>query len=462
MRGIIAAVALVAVWVTAGVAFGATIPEFVLLGVAAYAVFHLGARRLSLISLAAPDSSFFGRRWKRYASMAAALVLVPGLMAQQTIASGHWVDGSWAVLLMAGALTGGYLILRRLLATLVVAALVVLGTSWALAPSLASERQGDPVLLSELTAEEQAGALDGYRGLLVAEVTPGADRPVRVAGLGIADDTPIEVGSMTKAMTGLVIADSVRRGELDLSSPVSAYLPGLGGSPAGEVTMRELVTHTAGYVNVGSATRRRAIWTAPLGRNFFDTDLDQMMAEARAGDLSTRGSYVYSNLGAAIAGQATAAAAGMPYADLMRKRLFEPLGMDHTMLQDDHPLVEVGTSASGFPVRPWVFGAYSPAGAVVSTVGDIATFASAILDERAPGLSALEPTTPTSEPNTRIGIFWHVTTTPGQTIAWHQGLTGGYAAYLGIDRANDRAVILLSDVAVPGIQELGSHLLARR
>ena len=461
MRVITAAAAFVAAWVAAGVIAGAAIPEFVLLGVATYAVFHVSVRRLSLVSLAAPDARFFGRRWKRYASVAASLVLAPALMAQQTLASGHWVDGSWAVLLMAGALGGGYLVLRRLLATLVVAALVVLGTSWALAPSLATSRHGDPGLLFALTAEERAGALDGYGGLLVADVA-GEDRTVRVAGLGIADDTPMEVGSLTKAMTGLVIADSVRRGELDLGVPVSTYLPGLAGSPAGEVTLRELVTHTSGYANVGPATRRRAIWTAPVGHNFFETGLSQMMTEARAGDLSTRGSYAYSNLGAAIAGQAAAAAAGMSYADLMKARLFQPLGMDSTAVQDEHPLVDAGRSASGIPVRPWVFGAYAPAGAVVSTIADIATFASAILADRAPGLSAIEPTTPTSEPDTGIGIFWHVTSAHGQTIAWHQGLTGGYSAYLGIDRARERAVILMSDVAVPGIQELGSHLLARR
>lgn len=462
MRAIAAAVAFLAPCLAAAVGIAATVPTFVLLGVSAYCTFHLAVRRLSVASLAAPDSRFFARRWTRMASVAAAVVLVPGLMAVQTLASGHWVDGSWAVLLMTGALIVGYVVLRRLLVTLVVAALVVMGTSWALAPNPAAERLGDPDLLSALTAAERAGALEGYGDLLVAEVTPGRDRTVRVAGLGIAEDTPMEVGSLTKAMTGLVIADSVRRGELDLGRPVSTYLPGLAGSAAGEVTLRELVTHTSGYVNVGSATRRRAIWNAPAGRNFFGADLDQTTAEARAGGLGSRGSYVYSNLGAAIAGQAAAAAAGMPYADLMRTRLFEPLGMDHTAVQDERPLVGGGRSASGFPVRPWVFGAYAPAGAVVSTVGDLAKLATAILGGRAPGLSALEPVAPTSEADIGIGIFWHVTTGPGQTIAWHQGLTGGYAAYIGVDLADDRALVLLSDVAAPGIQELGGRLIARR
>ena len=224
--------------------------------------------------------------------------------------------------------------------------------------------------------------------------------------------------------------------------------------------MQELVTHTSGYVNVGSDTRRRAIWSAPLGRNFFDTSRGQMIREARQGDLATRGSYVYSNLGAAMAGQATAAAAGMPYADLMRTRLFEPLGMHHTAIQDDRSLVEGGESQSGLHVQPWVFDGYAPAGAVVSTVGDVATFALAILDGSAPGMTALEPTTATDRSNTRIGILWDISTVDGQSITWHNGLTGGYASFLGVNRAQHRAIIVLWDVAIPTIDGVGISLLS--
>ena len=49
---------------------------------------------------------------------------------------------------------------------------------------------------------------------------------------------------MTKAMTGLVIADAVSRGEIRMDAPVATYLPQLDGSPAGAATIHELVTHT--------------------------------------------------------------------------------------------------------------------------------------------------------------------------------------------------------------------------
>ena len=106
--------------------------------------------------------------------------------------------------------------------------------------------------------------------------------------------------------------------------------------------------------------------------------------------------------------------------------------------------------------------AYAPGAAAVSTTGDLAKLATALLDGTAPGMAALEPTTATDQSNTRIGDFWHTSTwQTGQTITHHAGQTGGYASYLGLDRPGTKAVIVLSDVANDA-SDLGSQLLADR
>ena len=262
---------------------------------------------------------------------------------------------------------------------------------------------------------------------------------------------------MTKAMTGLVIADAVRRGEVRMDAPVATYLPQLEGSPAGTATLQELVTHTAGYAEFGAATVRRAAWMAPLGKNFFTADSAQMTEETRNQTLRGRGRYAYSTLGSAIAGQAVAAAAHLSYPDLMRTRLFEPLGMSDTAIQVGHPLVAGGRSESGLPVQPWVMDAYAPGGAAVSTTRDLAKLATALLDGTAPGMAALEPTTATDQSNTRIGSFWRTSTwVTGQTITHHAGQTSGYASYLGLDRPRHKAVIVLSDIANDGATSAAS------
>jgi CubicO group peptidase (beta-lactamase class C family) len=171
---------------------------------------------------------------------------------------------------------------------------------------------------------------------------------------------------------------------------------------------------------------------------------------------------VYSTLGSAIAGQAVASAAHLSYPDLMRTRLFEPLGMSDTSIQVGPALVAGGRSESGLPTQPWVMDAYAPGAAAVSTTRDLAKLATALLDGTAPGMAALEPTTATDGSNTRVGSFWNSSTwVTGQTITHHAGQTSGYASFLGLDRTGHKAVVVLSDIANDGA-DLGCELLVDR
>ena len=423
-----------------------------------------GTRRRLLGVLLARDTATFARRWPGKLLVAVVLIAIPATMILISVGGGRfgqYADDSWKALLMLAVLLGCYLVTRRLVLTVLVGAVAVALASWTLAPDLAATRNGDSAVLAHLDHQASMGMLAGYESVAVAEIDLDATQPVRLAGIGADGTTPMEVGSMTKALTGLVIADAVRRGEIRMDAAVSTYLPDLKGSPAGTVTMDELVTHSSGIAEFGNSTLRQAAWKAPLGLNFFTSTSAQMTSEARAQDLSGRGDYAYSTLGSALAGQAVAAAAHMSYPDLMRTRLFEPLGMRQTSIEVDHARVEGGKSATGLPVQPWVMDAYAPGAAAVSTTRDLAKLATALLDGTAPGMSALEPTSGTDESNSRIGAFWEVSTwETGQTITSHAGQTGGYASYLGVDRPRNKAVIVLSDVANDA-SDLGTQLLAR-
>jgi CubicO group peptidase (beta-lactamase class C family) len=456
-------VALTVAWVAVGSVLGAGFSALLPPAVAVVLLVHLAVRRRKLRTAFGRDSASFARRWPGKVLVAAVLLAIPAAMTLLSFSAGRYADDSWTALLMLIVLAGGYALSGRLLPTVLVAGLLVSGTSWVLAPHLATAAHGDPRLLARLDHARGIGMLAGLHDLAVAQVDLDSAQPVTFAGLGADMNTPMEVGSLTKAMSGLVIADAVRRGELRMDVPVSTYLPRLAGSPAGTVTMNELVTHTSGYVEFGAQTLRRAAWKAPIGANFVTTDTAQMTRETRSGSLATRGHYVYSTLGAATAGQAAAAAAGMSYPDLMRTRLFAPLGMTHTAIQSRHALVPRGRSNTGLPVQPWVFDAYAPGGAAVSTVTDLAKLATVLLEGTAPGMTALEPASATSQSNTRIGDFWQVSTwQTGQTITWHNGQTGGYTSYFGLDRTHHKAVIVLSDVANPATDGLGIDLLAER
>ncbi len=466
MLEVVAAIGLVATWLALVILLEVGFIGAAMVGVLVPAAFATLVRRQPLRTLLVRDTASFARGWPGTVLVAAVLIALPVAMVLSSVAGdryGRYADDSWKALLLLVVLAGTYLASRRLLLTVLVAAVSVAVASWVLAPDLATSRNGDPTVLAHLDQQVKWGdELAGYHGVAVAEVDLHAAEPVRLAGIGADDTTPMEVGSMTKVMTGLVIADAVSRGEIRMDAPVDTYLPQLTGSPAGAATMHELVTHTSGYAEFGDATLRHAMWAAPLGRNFFTADSTQMTEETRAQTLTGRGTYAYSTLGSAIAGQAVAAAAGMSYPDLMRTRLFEPLGMIGTAIEVDEALVPGGRSQSGLAVQPWVMDAYAPGAAAVSTTGDLAKLATALLDGTAPGMAALDPTTATDESNTRIGTFWKISTwSTGQTVTSHAGQTGGYASYLGLDRTGRKAVIVLSDVANDA-GDLGSQLLADR
>ena len=344
------------------------------------AVFHSVVRRRPLRTLLARDSATFARRWPGKVLVAVALVAIPIWMVGLSVVGdryGRYADDSWKALLMLVVLAATYLATRRLLVTVLIGAVTVAVTSWVLAPKLAQTRNGDPTVLAHVDRQASMGWLADYHNVAVAEVDLDAAQQVRLAGIGADETTVMEVGSMTKAMTGLVIADAVDRGEIRMDAPVSTYLPQLKGSAAGTATLHELVTHTAGYAEFGAATLRRAAWKAPLGKGFLTADSEQMTNETRAQTLNDRGRYVYSTLGSAVAGQAVAAAAHMSYPDLMRTRLFEPLGMTDTAIEVDGPLVKGGTTQTGLPAQPWVMDAYAPGAAAVSTTADLAKLATA-------------------------------------------------------------------------------------
>lgn len=457
-----AGLAFAVVWLGLGWLLGLDSVGFILLAVGLLMIFQVAVRRRPLRQLWARDTTTFARHIPGKLGVAAVLVLTVALMVVEAAVQGTYVDTGWTALVMAVVLVVVYALGRRLLVALTVGALVVVAATAIMAPRLATERAGDPQLIAELEQLQSTGYLDGMQDLVVVNVDLNKAEPTRQATVGtLTGTTPMEVGSFTKALSGLAVADSVRRGELAMNAPVSTYLPELTGTAAGTAKMHDLVTHRAGYPEFDAASLRRAAWRAPIGDNFLAGDVDTVLAAAATAHLDVPGTYKYSTLGAAVAGQAAARAAGLSYPDLMRTRLFGPLGMTHTAVETETAHVVGGRSAAGLPAQPWIMKGYAPGGGVASTADDLTILATAILNGTAPGLDALSPSEPGNASNTRVGAFWQISKWQnGQTITWHNGQTAGYASYVGFDLDHHRATIVLSDIGRPEVTDLGITLLA--
>lgn len=282
---------------------------------------------------------------------------------------------------------------------------------------------------------------------LVAEVTGAGTRTAQV---GLEPGSDVEIGSVSKALTGMLFADSRDRGETRDGIRLGDLLP-LDGAPAADVTLGALATHTSGLPRLakGTGALRATLDLWRHGTNPYGETLDDLLGAVRGTPLR-RPTPRYSNVGFMLLGHALAAAAGTTYAGLLRDRLTGPLGMPATTVPatpaDLGPLAAQGRSGRGRPMQPWTGEALGPAGGIRSTAGDLGRLLTALLDGTAPGVAALDPVARFSGP-LRIGAAWLTLDRRGTLLTWHNGGTGGFRSIVVLDRAAGAGVALVSATA---------------
>jgi CubicO group peptidase (beta-lactamase class C family) len=309
-------------------------------------------------------------------------------------------------------------------------------------PSLSTTVTGDSALAAR-ALPHLAGALDRV-SIAVIDGTI-----VTYAHFGAQSDTVYEIGSVTKTFTSLLLADAIARGEVAADTKAGTLLP-LGGAPAADVTLAELASHRSGLPRVAPSTITENLLLLTR-RDPYVQDVDGVIAQARAAPLHNRGTYLYSNLGTALLGQALASASSMDYARLVEERIFTPLGMTTSSvpvtagnLPGDAP---TGYNADGMHVAPWTLNGSAPGGGIRSTPADMVRYAQALLDGTAPGMRALTPRWDAWS-GSRIGYAWNTAEVAGRTVTSHGGATDGFCSAIAIDRDNQRAVIILSNTKV--------------
>lgn len=283
-----------------------------------------------------------------------------------------------------------------------------------------------------------------------------------MASLGAPLEADYEIGSVSKGITGLLYADACARNALVPDSTLGDVLP-LGDCPAAGVPLAAVSSHTSGLPRLPKSARpfRRSAAFLLHGTNPYGDTLEELLAQARTVQLSAPRPR-YSNFGFELLGHAVAAGAGMSYHSLVRERLAVPLGLTSIYMpaavEQLGPHAIIGKSRSGRPRQPWTGEALAPAGGIRASIGDMGRLVQALLDGSAPGLAALDPVANFAGPAVRIGAAWMTLRVKGRDITWHNGATGGFRAWAGLDRQAGTGVVLLSATAVT-VDRLGFRLL---
>ncbi|GAB2699019.1 serine hydrolase domain-containing protein [Kitasatospora kifunensis] len=312
--------------------------------------------------------------------------------------------------------------------------------------------------LAELTVRHSVpGATLGiwHRGRLIEAAAGLANADERIEA---TPDTVWQIGSISKVYTTTVAMTLVDEGVLDLDAPVLELLPELrvvSEELTLNLTLRHILTHTSGID----------------GDVFVDTGRGDDCLERFAALLAEvdaihplGATFSYCNAGFSLLGYVLERVTGLPWDELMRRRLYEPLGLTRTATLPEEVLrFRAAAGHLGTPARvapQWMLMRNAgPAGLICSTARDLLTFArlhldGGVADEGGRLLSAQSAeamrTRQVELPDRYTfgdawGLGWMLEEWDGRWLYGHDGSTIGQDAFLRVLPDEELAVCLLTN-----------------
>jgi CubicO group peptidase (beta-lactamase class C family) len=301
------------------------------------------------------------------------------------------------------------------------------------------------------------------------------------------------IGSITKTMVGLCAMALVDEGRLSLGDRLIDHIPEVAiDGDAEAVTLRHLLTHTAGIGEVPTVADVKRM-DDTLWSDNPDDDLLGLFPDGLTLDMTPGTKWSYANLGFALVCEIIARIEGAPIAEVVRRRVFEPLGMTNSDLLDrPHPDLTTGyhrapgeeakaaaeKAGQPLPDEPTVDGINirgryqyirggGAAGAVQSTIPDMGRYASALL---ARGAGIVRPETFDQMvgrqwcPDDRLeswGLTFQRLRYFGESFIGHGGgVAGGWTTMLIVSHARNLALLVHCNTAFEGMGKITNRLLA--
>ncbi len=202
------------------------------------------------------------------------------------------------------------------------------------------------------------------------------------------DKTCFRIGSITKTFTAVAIMQLVERGLVDLDVDVSEYLPGFqpvnpfvgreSGPFGSHISLRKLMSHTAGIVREPKSGHYLDAHRPPLADTVAELATSTLKQDPSAGSMH------YSNAGIAVVGLVIEKVSKKSYADYISETILKPLQMSDTSagmadgIRERLAPADMWTLEGDSPAPVFSLGG-SPAGNIFSTNRDMARYAQCLL-----------------------------------------------------------------------------------
>lgn len=283
-------------------------------------------------------------------------------------------------------------------------------------------------------------------------------------------NTISQIGSISKVFTTTLVMTLVEEGKLDLDEPVTTYVPDLrlGDQHArAALTLRHLLSHSGGFEGDRFLDYGR-------GDDAYERsmrEMDTLTQWFQPGEL-----FSYCNVGFYLIPLIIQRVTGEVPEDLMRTRIFEPLGMEtatfyaEDAITRDHAVGHnLGDRLNGPAIaRPFIIGGrhVNLCGNIIASPSELLQFAQLHIGKgeykgtRIISAESAElmqtPQIDAGPPNRAFGQGWSMYTWPELKVIEHTGGTIGFRAYLSVapDRTYAIAIVTNSDTGASAMQAI--------
>jgi CubicO group peptidase (beta-lactamase class C family) len=269
--------------------------------------------------------------------------------------------------------------------------------------------------------------------------------------------TNYRLASCTKQFTAMAIMILAERNKLSYDSRLTNFFPDF---PAygKQVAVRHLLNHTSGLVDYEDVMPEGA--TVPLN----DQDVLRMMEQQDHTDFPPGSQFRYSNSGYVLLGLIVEKASGMSFANFLRKNIFGPLHMDHSVLyhRDDHtdrrraygytqqgdPFVKTDESLTSSTLGD---------GRIYSSVEELYKWDQALYSNRLVSAESLKqafmPSVQVDETN-GYGFGWYIDNQRSTRMLWHSGNSSGFTSRIHRFPEQKFSIIVLTNRSNAPLAEL--------
>jgi CubicO group peptidase (beta-lactamase class C family) len=277
----------------------------------------------------------------------------------------------------------------------------------------------------------------------------------------VRPESIFQSGSVGKQFTATAVMMLVEDGKIGLADPLTKYFPD---APLTwkQVTIRELLSHTAGFTDYPKDFDMR--------KDYTEADLIKIVERVPLA-FPPGTNWSYSNLGYLTLGIAIHRVTGQFYGDFLQARIFRPLGMNTTRIMSEADIVP--NRSAGYRLvkgelknQEWVSPMVNTTadGSLYFSIVDLAQWDAALYSERLLRRSSLEQMWTVAklnngQPNSgNYGFGWFVETKEGRHVVEHEGAWQGFKSQISRYLDDKLTVVVLANLDEAKPETIADHV----